>query len=68
MFLPNMPTMLIHKIKMVLFVCSRVPNKIKWTSIPQLFSFTDFLSHVKKFSVTSRYFAISDNFLCSYTL
>ena len=60
-----MKTMLIHKIQMGLSVCSRVPNKIKWASMCQLFSFTVFLLHVKKFSVTSRYFAFTDNFLCS---
>ena len=60
-----MKTMLIHKIQMGLSVCSRFPNKIKWASMSQLFSFTVFLLHVKKFSVTSRYFAFTDNFLCS---
>ena len=60
-----MKTMLIRKIQMGLSVCSRFPNKIKWASMSQLFSFTVFLLHVKKFSVTSRYFAFTDNFLCS---
>ena len=57
--------MLIHKIQMGLSACSRVPNKIKWASMCQLFSFTVFLLHVKKFSVTSRYFAFTDNFFRS---
>ena len=60
-----MKTMLIHKIQMGLSVCSRFPNKIKWASMSQLFSFTVFLLHVKKFSVTSRYFAFTDNFFRS---
>ena len=60
-----MKTVLIHKIQMGLSVCNRFPNKIKWASMSQLFSFTVFLLHVKKFSVTSRYFAFTDNFLRS---
>ena len=60
-----MKTMLIRKIQMGLSVCSRFPNKIKWASMSELFSFTVFLLHVKKFSVTSRYFAFTDNFFRS---